>query len=525
MNGYFQLVVTEEGTGIKVYKPTGDGTPLDVNMVRDYLDDKKIQYDVVKINEAVTNQDETVVVFTETKILPEREYCRIESSKDRMTVTAVFYPPTEGAELLTEKEILDSLAYRKIVYGVQTENIHEFFEHRQYCTEIVVAEGKPVKQGTNAKVEYHFSVNKRPKPTVKEDGSVDYFNLDLIHNVQEGQLLATLHPEVPGEPGINTLGENIKPANVKSTYIKFGKNTILSEDKMTLTAAKAGHVTIKEGKVTVSDVLVLANVDVSTGNIDAEGSVEVKGVVASNFSIKAGGNVVVKGIVEDATIISGADVILECGVKAGGKITADGNVVAKFIENATVTAKGGISSECILHSTVTSGTEINVTGKRGFIAGGKVCAADRIQAKILGSEMGANTVIEVGADPQLKLRLKELQKGMAEAQKTLEGIKPTVESFSKMLKAGAKFTPDQVANVQKLVGLNKTLTQKIQDDSTEYQELMEKLAEQKEADVIVEGTAYPGTIVNIGELSMIVKKPVQYSRFIIKEGDVRLAPI
>lgn len=525
MNGYFQLVVTDQGTGIRVYAPTDGGAPLETSMVRDYLDDKKIEYDVVKINEAVTNSDDSVAIFTEAKIMPEREYCRIESSKDRMTVTAVFYPPTEGAGLLTEQEVLDSLAYRKIIYGVKQENIHKFFEHREYCTEIIVAEGKPIKQGQNAKVEYHFSVNKRPKPAMKPDGSVDYFNLDLVHNVTEGQLLATLHPEVPGEPGINTLGENLKPAAVKSTFIKYGKNTVLSEDKMTLTAAKAGHVTLKEGKVTVSDVLVLENVDVSTGNIEVEGSVEVKGLVASNFSIKAGGNVVVKGIVEDATITAGADVILECGVKAGGNISAGGNIVAKFVENATLSAKGGISSECILHSQVTSGTEINVMGKRGFIAGGKVCAADKVSAKILGSEMGANTIIEVGSDPQLKIRLKELQKEMAESQKTLEGIKPTVEGFSKMLKAGAKFTPDQIANVQKLVGLNKTLTQKIQDDSSEYQELMEKLTEQKEAEVIVEGTAYPGTTVNIGELSMIVKKPVQYSRFVVKEGDVRLAPI
>ena len=94
-----------------------------------------------------------------------------------------------------------------------------------------------------------------------------------------------------------------------------------------------------------------------------------------------------------------------------------------------------------------------------------------------------------------------------------------------MLKAGAKFTPDQVANVQKLIAMNKTLTQQVQDDTQEYSDLMEKLAEQKEAEVIVEGTAYPGTTVNIGELSMIVKKPVQYSKFVVKEGDVRLAPI
>ncbi len=139
--------------------------------------------------------------------------------------------------------------------------------------------------------------------------------------------------------------------------------------------------------------------------------------------------------------------------------------------------------------------------------------------------MGANTIIEVGADPQLKLRLKELQKNITAANKNIEGIKPTIEGFTKMLKAGAKFTPDQVANAKKLIALNQNLTNQIDQWSDEYSELMEKLAESKEAEVIVEGTAYPGTTVNIGELSMIVKKPVQYSRFVIKDGDVRLAPI
>ncbi len=525
MNGYFQIVITPKGTGIKVYPPTDGGENLNVNDVRDYLDDRKIQYDVVLINEAVTKADGEVVIFSEAQILPEREGVKFETSKDRMTVTAFFYPPSEGAELMTEKEVMDSLAYRKITYGICQENIHQFFEHREYCKEIVVAQGKPVKEGKNAMVEYFFNSNMRPKPTLREDGSVDYFHLNLINNVTENQLLAVLHPEELGEAGINVHGETIKPHAVKSGFIKYGKNTVLSEDKMSLTAAKAGHVTVKDGKITVSDVLTVENVDVATGNIEYEGSVEVKGVVASNFSVKAGGNIVVKGIVEGATLEAGADIILECGAKAGGDIKAGGNIVTKFIENAKVSAGGSITSECILHSTVISGTEINVTGKRGFIAGGKVSAADKVQAKILGSEMGANTSIEVGADPQVKIRLKELQKNIAQANKNIEGIKPTIEGFTKMLKAGAKFTPDQISNAQKLVAMNKALTLQIQDNSEEYAELMEKLAEQKEAEVIVEGTAYPGTVVYIGELSMIVKKPIQYSRFVVKEGDVRLAPI
>lgn len=525
MDGYFQLIVTEKGTGIKIFEPTDGGAALDLGLVCTYLDDRKIQYDVVKLKDAMYRRKDDTVIFTDAKVMPERECMVIELSKDRMTATGYFFPPTEGAELLTEQEVLNTIAYNKIVFGVQKENIHKFFEHRTYCTPIILAKGKEVEQGQNASVELHFNANLRPKPTLKEDGSVDYFHLNLINNVKAGDLLATLHPEVPGKPGTNVHGENIKPAQVKPAAIKYGANTILSEDKLTLTAEKAGHVTLKEGRVTVSDVFTVENVDVASGNIDYEGSVVVNGIIASNFSVKAGGNIIVKGIVEGATLEAGADVILEVGVKAGGNIKAGGNVVAKFIENATVSARGSINCECILHSTVTSGTEINVTGKRGFIAGGKVIATDKIQAKILGSEMGANTIIEVGADPQVKIRLKELQKNMAAAQKNIESIKPTIEGFTKMLKSGAKFTPDQVTNVQKLVTLNKNLTQQIQDDSDEYASLMEKLAEQKEAYVVVEGVAYPGTSINIGELSMIVKKPVQYSRFVIKDGDVRVAAI
>ncbi|MCR5606291.1 MAG: FapA family protein [Treponema sp.] len=525
MHGYFQLVTTPKGTGIRVFAPTDGDEPLNVNDVRDYLEDKKIEYDVVVINDAVAKASEDVVMFSEAQILPEREYIKLDVSKDRMQVTAVFFPPTEGGELLTEKEVMDTLNYRKFIYGIQTDNIHKFFEHREYCKKMVICQGREVVQGKNAYVEYHFNTNLRARPTLREDGSVDYFHLNLINNVNEGDLLATLHPEVPGQPGKNVHGEDIKPASVKSDFIKYGKNTIISEDKLTLTAETSGHVVLKDGKVTVSNVLTLENVDVSTGNIDYEGSVEVKGIVASNFSVKAGGNIVVKGIVEDATLEAGSDIILECGVKAGGNIISGGNVVTKFVENATITAKGSITSESILHSKVSSGTEISVSGKRGFIAGGRVCASDCITAKVLGSDMGANTIVEVGADPDIKIRLKELQKNIALAQKNIESIKPTIDGFTKMLKSGAKFAPSQVANVKKLVELNKTLNESIQKDSQEYSELMEKLSDAKDASVIVEGTAYPGTTVNIGELSMIVKKPIKYSKFVVKDGDVRLAPI
>lgn len=219
MNGYFQLVNTPQGTGIRIYAPTDGGKSLNVNVVREYLDERKIQYDVIKLNDAVNKSDANVYVFTEAKVLPEREGVKFDVSKDKMTVTAFFYPPTEGAQLMTEAEFRSSIAYRKYTYGIQEENIKAFFEHREYCKEILIAKGKEVVQGKNAYVEYHFNTNLRARPTLKEDGSVDYFHLNLINNINEGDLLATLHREVPGVPGINVYGEQIKPAVVKPSHI------------------------------------------------------------------------------------------------------------------------------------------------------------------------------------------------------------------------------------------------------------------------------------------------------------------
>ncbi|MCR4832560.1 MAG: FapA family protein [Butyrivibrio sp.] len=524
MNGYFQLVITDEGTGIKVFPPTEGSQALQTNDVRDYLDAHKIEHDVVIINDAVTKAEGNVVIFSKAQILPIRESYAISVSKDRMLVTAIFYPPTEGAQLIDEAEIVKELAYRKINTGIKNDNIKAFFANREYCKEIVLAEGEAVREGHDAKVEYHFTVNLHARPTLNEDGSVDYKHLNLITNVNEGDLLATLHPEDRGDPGKNVYGEFVKPHNVKTTFIKAGPNTVLAEDKMTLRAGASGHVTVKEGKISVSNVLTIQNVGVSTGNIDYEGSVEVVGNVAAGFSINAGGNVHVKGSVEGASINAGADVILERGINGMGRgeIVAGGNIVTKFIENAKVQASGSITSETIMHSTVTSGTEINVSGKKGFIAGGKVSATNRISAKVLGSEMGANTQIDVGADPTVKVRLKELQKSIALTQKNLESIQPTLESITAKVKQGAKLTPEQLKYAQQLVATNKQLNEKLMEDTENFVTLQEKLADTGKAEVVVEENAYPGTVVSIGELSMVVKKVVKYSKFIIRDGNVRL---
>ena len=366
MNSFFQLVITDTGTGIRIFPATEGGEQLFIGDVRDYLEDRAIEYDLVKLNDAVNAATGEVVMIYNRPVYPEREAYRLTISEDKMRATAFFYAPSEGAELMTAQELINDLAFRQITTGVRKDIIEAFFLKREYCKEILLAEGTPVREGYDAKVELFFEQNLRAKPQLNEDGSVDYHHLNLINHVAAGDKLAELHPEDPGDPGENIFGEIIKPHAVKGAYIPMGRNTTLSEDKLLLMAACNGHVVIRESKITVSNVLTVDNVDVSTGNIEYDGSVEVKGIVSSGFSVTASGNIEVKGIVEGAQLTAEGDVVLEHGINGMGKgeIKAKGNVVTKFIENATVTAGGSVTSESIMHSTVFSGTEINVSGRR-----------------------------------------------------------------------------------------------------------------------------------------------------------------
>jgi uncharacterized protein (DUF342 family) len=527
MNGYFQLVTGGRDTGIRVFPPTDGGEPLQYDAVKEYLDDRTISFVPAVLNDALTHADGMLVILNDTPTYPERESYKLTISRDRMQVTAFFYAPSEDGELMTPKEFIQDLAYREITFGIDSEAIQKFFGNREYCKEFVIAKGRKTREGCDAKVEYNFKMNLRAQPTMREDGSVDYFNLNMINHVKKGDKLAMLVPEDPGDPGQNIYGEILKPHPVKPTKIKAGKNTKLSEDGLVLYADADGHVTLKEGKVTVSNVIQFDNIDVSTGNINYDGSVEVKGTVATGFSVKAGANIIVKGVVEGASLKAGNDIILERGINgmSKGDISAGGNIVTKFIENARVNAKGSITSESIMHSTVSSGTEIRVSGKRGFIAGGRCTATDRIIAKVLGSEMGASTLIEVGADPSIKLRLRELTKAIADSQKRLEAITPTIDAITKRLRSGATLTPEQTRQAQQMMTMHKVLTSQLEKNNAELAEIQQKLAESKDAYVIVEGTAYPGTTIQIGDQTTTLKTQSQYCRFELRDGYVKTGAI
>jgi uncharacterized protein (DUF342 family) len=204
---------------------------------------------------------------------------------------------------------------------------------------------------------------------------------------------------------------------------------------------------------------------------------------------------------------------------------AGGNIVAKFIENSTATAAGYIDADAILHSNISAGTEVHVMSKKGFIVGGTVQATSKVCAKTLGSAMGADTKVTVGMDTRISARIAELNKEIGDIQKNMKTMLPVLDAAKKKLANGIKMTPDQVKNVQQLAITVKALQQKLEADTKELEELKGTATDNSKATVEVTGEVYPGTIIAISDLSMIVKSTYKYCRFVVEKGDVKMAAL
>lgn len=527
VNGYFQLVNVQNGYGIKCIPPRDGGEAIQINEVIDYLGKRNLQYDVSLLKKAVDAGTEQTLFLAPGSCPAEQECYQMDISEDSMTVTARFFPPSETGSRMTIDEFIKDMEFKKIVYGLNRELLEKHFRKGEYCRELVVAEGKPPRHGKDAEIEYFFNTDPHAVPTLKEDGSVDFFNLNTINHCRQGDMLARIIPEDAGEPGINVAGVRIKPRTVKKAVLKFGKNVAQSDDRMSITSEVNGCVTLVDGQVFVTDIYEVENVDNSTGNIEFEGSVQVNGNISSGFSVKAKGNVIVRGVVEGATVCADGDIVITRGMNgmSKGTLEAGGNIIAKFLENATASADGYVSAESILHSKVMAGSEINVTGRRGFITGGHVCAGNKISAKNLGANMGATTVVEVGVNPKVKEEYQALQNDLLEIQKVIKKTQPILTTFAEKRAQGMQFSPEQVKYIRSLVVQTEEKKKELEEKNKKWEALHDAFEGLNDAFVEVTGEAFPGTVIAIKDVSMSLRSSYQHCRFKRIGGEVKMIGI
>lgn len=454
------------------------------------------------------------------------ENISVEVTKDRLVAGIKFERPNDGGALLSVEEIWDKLCAAGVKYGVDMEEIKRIVkmgDKKDYNTKHVIAKGTKPVNGQNGRVEYNFDISgEKNQPKILGDGSVDYRQVDFFESIRGGDILATRVLPTDGEPGIDVFGNAIAPKPGKpAPKLPRGKNTMVSEDELELVAELAGQLVVSGKTLSVSPVLdILGDVDFSTGNIDFEGCVNIKGNVLSGFSVEAKGNVEVKGIVEAADIIAGGAINLYGGIMGRGKgrVESGNHVFTKFAQNATILAKGNIKSNAILHSTITADGSVVLEGDNCFIAGGVVSAGDEIRAKTIGSHMGTATEVSVGKNTSMMDRFELLKNSYGEVREQFAKLNESYEGIVSTVDINAMDATKKALLVQLLQNRN-LLRDRAREMEEELAELAESLRRIRSR-IVVESIMYHGVTVFIGNLKMDVNDDITVS--ILKADDGRI---
>ena len=522
--GYFELENKSDGLYLKIVPADNGGNVPDFGELIRYCDAKNIQYEsVVQLRTAFEAASTGELVRIGGNITPFAGWCDYIISTDLMKVTAIMYPAVVGMPEVDVNEVMTDLKNRRIKFGIMNDNISSMINEKKYFIPIDISIGQAPIDGYDAELTYNFNTEISSKPQINDDGTVDFHKLDLINKVNEGDVVAQIKPEDPGKPGMDVHGSVIKPKKVYRKTFKYSKNLRVSEDGLKLISLVTGHVSLQDEKIFVSDEYEIAtDVNNGTGDIDFDGNVHIRGNVLAGFKVKAGGNIVVDGVVEGAEITAGGDIILQRGIQGMNKgvLTAGGNIASNFIENATVKAGKDIDTDAIMHSKVTARGNIEVHGRNGYLIGGYVRAGNMITAKTIGSEMGTNTIVGVGTDPELVMQTDNLKKQITKSAKDKEQLSQVITMLRKKQELEGKLEPDKVEMLQKAMKNIILLENSIKEMKNEYGNLSALLVENDNARVKITGSIYPGTKIEIGDISFFVRDKNNFCQYVRKGAEI-----
>ncbi len=304
---------------------------------------------------------------------------------------------------------------------------------------VKIARGRKIQPGRNAFISYHFNDEKPNKGIVLESGAMDYKIRGPVPVVPANFLLATKHPLIKGKDGVDVYGETIKATEYTDEVIINGSGTVLSDNGYKIFSTTGGHPKISyDGTVSVLNELTInGNINFSTGHVQYDGNIIVKGTVLSGFRVH-GASLETEEIL-DADIDIEGDIIVHGGI-IGGTVRAGGSITAVFVKGVTLFAGGdvNISNEILEASIQTSGS---CSVKNGRIVSSFISAKKHIEAVDIGTAMSQPSILRTGVHDHLDTITDSFNKQIERASEKLGIIKNDLINTRK-----------QTENIQKKIG-------------------------------------------------------------------------
>lgn len=440
----------------------------------------------------------------------------IALSPDRTSATLTLSPAYGGTPVSLES-VLNALSAEHIVSGVLTDRIESALSSGSEVESLVIAEGRPPANGENAQMLSLLPESAGHDVTETDDQVVDYRDSCIIKSVKAGTPVMRRIPPTLGVSGEDVTGETI-PAE-DGLDLQFDDNLagVVFDplDPDLLIAEIGGMPVLLPCGVNIEPQITVKNVDLSTGNLYFDGSVEIEGDVREGMTLTVAGEVRVKGVVEAATIHSGGSVVIVGGVIGHGQeapqdvssqehavIKAEGCITALFVENAIIESSADIEiRELAMKSELTANGRIVIGeegSRKGHLIGGVCRAGAGVKAVVAGSRANVPTRIEVGVEPMASERLTEVQHLLESAEKGFEELEKDIAYCHEHPE---RFDSGRCSQLERD---RQSLQSKIAELAGQKKRLQRKLVPDPDAVVEVEREIFYGVSVKIGDRQLIV---------------------
>ncbi|MDW5300020.1 MAG: FapA family protein [Sedimentibacter sp.] len=429
------------------------------------------------------------------------------------------------------EEVMQYLEEQGIVYGIRENEIKEYCKNKEYSKELIAACGKEPENGIDAKLIYDFDISKEFKFEEKEDGSIDFHNLNNIINVKKDDVLCHIIPAQDGIEGIDVYGKTINYKKGRNVSFNNGNNTYISLDGLKLLASTDGSVEFSNDRVYVESVYRVNNVDNGTGNIDFIGNVVVNGDVKAGFSVTSKGDIKIRGMVEGAYIKAGGDVVISKGMNGMGKgtIYAKGNITSKYIENASIVSDESVYAEALINSDVSAKESIILRGSNAAIIGGTCQAEQTIYAKTIGNKTNTETNVILNLteyqqqqkEYALKRKLnQQLEKELINKNKEIKEID---EKNEIIVNSGMDINNKNAVKKQ-LIVMKIKVNNEIEEIKRQLEDTVpiDNIANHK---IICKGIMYSNTRIAIGWMKYKVRQDISYSKIYNDGNDISIVPL
>lgn len=381
-NGKIKVVLGK----IIVINPVGEGkyptiTPSSKGMLT--INGKEI-YETTKVNES-----DEIEFLSNDKL---SKNIKVDISKDKMEayisfeyknavkinikdsnpvenlVIDVYEEEMDCRGLLSKEEIEQLLKEANVIYGVKEEAIEEITK-AQNGGRVLVAEGlKPI-DAIDEKIEFVFN---KEDVSIGEYEKIDYKNINKINGVEATAIIGKVIKGEDSKFGINVFGQEVKPKKNKRKIIRCGNGCNILDDN--IIAEISGQVSyklaIKDGDKNsqVSKFIKEKLLPMSRTNIN---------------SIKELRNFVIS-LLEEIQYLE-------------EYMANMSSITLSYCQEASIQSSGDIliNGKGLYSTDMYAVRSIKFLNKQSVCRGGVLKAGEFINASVVGSEAGANNVLEV----------------------------------------------------------------------------------------------------------------------------------